>query len=264
MVFVGGMTAYAQLGLGMVPMRVELKMAPGEQYSGTLKLSNESGSKTRVRGEVLDFNLDEQGTPQFERNLPRETATSCKNWLSLNPMETEIEQGGFLTVRYTVRLPSELNPGSYNCAAGFTTLPPADQISSGMGMRIAVRVVGAIYVVVGTPPLEGGLKEIKMERIPKAKDSDPEAGWRAVVVMENSGAIYYRPAGDLFVLDEKGEVMEKLSFPSLPVLPRREQRFLFPLKASLADGKYTIKARVDIGTDAIQETSLVVDSRINK
>ena len=89
----------AQLGLGLVPMRLELKMAPGQQYSGSLKLSNESGAKTRIRAEVLDFNVDATATPQFERDLPREAAYSCKKWLSLNPMEIELDSGGAMNAR---------------------------------------------------------------------------------------------------------------------------------------------------------------------
>jgi len=78
--------ARAQLGLGLAPMRVELRMAPGQQYSGSLKLSSESDGRARVRAEMLDFNIDDKATPQFERDLPQEAAYSCKKWLSLNPM----------------------------------------------------------------------------------------------------------------------------------------------------------------------------------
>ena len=110
--------ARAQLGLGLAPMRVELRMAPGQQYSGSLKLSTESEEKVRVRAEMLDFNIDAKDTPQFERELPQEAAYSCKKWLSLNPMEIELEKGGFLLVRYTLRLPAP-------CPKAATTAPPA-------------------------------------------------------------------------------------------------------------------------------------------
>ena len=66
-------------------MRVELRMAPGQEYSNTVKLSSQSGVNTRVRAEVLDFDIDDEATPQFEPSLPKEAATSCKDWLTLNP-----------------------------------------------------------------------------------------------------------------------------------------------------------------------------------
>jgi hypothetical protein len=248
--------AHAQLGLGLAPMRIELRMAPGQQYSGSLKLSSESGEKARVRAEMLDFNIDAQATPQFERDLPQEAPYSCKKWLSLNPMEIEIETRGVLMVRYTLRLPPDVPEGSYNCAAGFSTLPAAGQVT-GMGMRMAVRIVAAFYVVVGSPPIHGRLKEIKLEPLPPGKESEEE-GWQAVVVLENSGLMYYRPAGKLEVLDAEGKVVETADFPSLAVLRQRDQRFLFPLKTHLEEGHYKLRARIDIGTGEIQEGSLEV------
>jgi hypothetical protein len=237
-------------------MRVELRMAPGQQYSGSLKLSTESGEKVRVRAEMLDFNIDARDTPQFERDLPQEAAYSCKKWLSLNPMEIELEKGGFLPVRYTLRLPADLPEGSYNCAAGFTTLPTAEQVA-GMGMRMAVRAVAAVYVTVGSPPIHGRLKEIKLEPLPAGKESEP-GGWQAVAILENSGLMYFRPTGKLEVLDAEGKVVETADFPSLPVLRQRDQRFLFPLKTHLEAGHYKLRVRIDIGTGEIQEGSLDV------
>lgn len=249
----GAAPARAQLGLGMAPMRIEMKMTPGQQYSGPLRLSNQSGAKIRVRGEVLDFNIDDKATPQFERILPQEAAYSCKKWLSLNPMELELDKDESVNVRYTLRLPAELSAGSYNCAAGFSTLPAAEQMN-GMGMRVAVRIVSAIYIVIGNRPIEGTLKEIKLEQITMS----PEVGWQAVVVLENSGWMYFRPSGKLQVLDTDDTVVETLDFVSLPVLPQRSQRFLFPLKTKMAAGSHTVRASVDIGGGEIQEGTLHV------
>ena len=243
--------AYAQLGLGLAPMRVEVRMAPGQEYSNTVKLSSQSGVRTRVRAEVLDFDIDEAATPQFERNLPKEAATSCKNWLNLNPMEMEIDKDGYLNIRYTIHLPEGLAEGSYNCAAGFTTLPAASQEKSGLGLSMAVRVVAAFYVVVGKPEVNGRLEEIKLESMAATKDHD--AGFQAVVVLNNSGRMYYRPTGKLDVLDAEGKVIESADLQSLPVLRERSQRFLFPIKTHLDPGQYKLRARVDIGTGELQE-----------
>jgi hypothetical protein len=238
----------------MVPMRVEIHLTPGQQYSGALKLSNQSNAKTRVRGEVLDFNIDEKTTPQFERDLPQESAYSCKKWLSLNPMEMELDSSGFVNARYTLRAPTDIAEGSYNCAAGFVTLPAAGEAGTGIGMRMAVRIVAALYVVVGSPPIRGGLKEFKLEALPPSKDSKV-GGWQAVVVLENQGKMYFRPTGKLEVVDAKGQVVETEDFTSLPVLRERSQRFVFPLKVHLEPGNYKLRAHVDIGTGEIQQGS---------
>ncbi len=259
--------AQAQMGLGLVPMRNEMTIAPGQQVSGALKLSSESGAKVRIRAEVDDFFIDDTDTPQFERDIPHEAAYSCKTWLSLNPMEIELEKGGSLLVRYTIRVPAEAAEGSYNCAAGFTTLRPASETAAeGMGMHMAVRIVSAFYVQVGKPAVVGSLKEIKLEAIPPpaapaegtaatdAKDPKEVRGnWQAVVVLENSGQMYFRPAGKLEVLNAEGKTVETDDFPSMAVLRNRSQRIIFPLKTHLEPGHYTLKVNVDVGMSEIQQ-----------
>jgi len=246
----------AQVGLGLAPMRVELRMAAGQQYSGSLKLSSGSEGKVRVRAETLDFNLDSTATPQFERDLPQEASYSCKKWLTLNPMEIELSKEAALMVRYTLRLPAGLAEGSYNCAAGFITLPAAEQ-PSGYGMRMAVRVVAAFYVVVGSPAVVGKLKEMKLEAVAPSKESEA-GGWQAVMVFENTGIMFFRPTGKLEVLDAQGKVVETAELPALPVLRQREQRFIFPLKTHLEPGQYKLRAQADLGTGEIQQGSLDV------
>ena len=271
--------AHAQMGLGLVPMRNELKIAPGQQTSGALKLSSESGAMVRIRAQADDFFIDATDTPQFERDVPHEAANSCKNWLSLNPMEIELEKGGSLLVRYTIRVPADAAEGSYNCAAGFTTLRPASETAAeGMGMHMAVRIVSAFYVQVGNPPVVGSLKEIKLEAIPPAvapaegapakdvkdaKDSaDSKSRWQAVVVLENTGKMYFRPAGKLEVINAEAKTVETEDFPSMPILRERSQRVIFPLKTNLDPGRYTLKVSVDLGMSEIQQgtADVVVDS----
>ncbi len=238
-----------QVGLGLSPMRLELKMAPGAAYSGPLDLSNEAGATVRVQAELLDFHIDENDTPQFGRQLPEEAANSCRRWLSVNPMEAELSPLGHLLVRYSIRVPAGVPPRSYYCAVGFTTREAASEIGSPMGIRSAVRIVGAFYVVVGSPPIEGRISAIEIEPVPKV---DPPA-WRAVVRLRNDGDMYFRPEGSLEVQDPQGNTLETIPFQSLPVLPHREQRFLFPMKNAAPGTRCVLRARVDIGQNEVQE-----------
>jgi hypothetical protein len=118
-------------------------------------------------------------------------------------------------------------------------------------MRSAVQIVAAIYVVVGKPAIDGALRDLKLEYVP-----DPASpGWRAVVTLNNAGLMHFRPQGDLDVLDEAGAVVETAHFTPLPVLPQRDQSFLFPLKLAAGPGKYTLRVRVDLGGTEIQEAT---------
>ena len=237
----------------MAPMRVELRMAPGARYSGSLALSNDSPSTIRVRAETLDFFIDPAGTPQFASNFPNEATLSCRAWLSLNPMDMELEAGKQVMVRYTISAPSGMAESGYHCAAGFTTMPAGTETAR-PGLRTAVRVISAFYPVLGDPPVKGSLKEIKLEQL----TANGQSVWAAVVVLENSGLRYFRPNGELEVLDKDGKTVEVTKFQPLPVLPMREQRFQFPIKTQLEHSQYTLRARVDLGLNEIQEAKVVV------
>lgn len=249
--------ASAQVGLGLAPMREELTMESGGAHSGVLTLSNNSADKVRVVAEMLDFFLDATATPQFGREYPQEAEFSCRLWLTANPMEMELNGAAQLAVRYTLRVPQNATARSYHCAVGFTTLPMARDVKA-IGLRTAVQIVAAIYVVVGHPALEGTVKDLRLEYVPDPKT----ASWRAVVTLHNPGLLHFRPIGELDVLNAQGMVVESVHFVPLPVLPKRDQNFLFPLKLAAGAGTYTLRARVDLGGDEIQEaTALVVAAK---
>ena len=249
-------SACAQVGLGLAPMREELKLAPGSAHSGVLTLANNASQKVRVKAEIVDFYLDAEATPQFG-GYPQESEFSCRQWLVANPMELELNPKAQVPVRYTVRAPQAATERSYHCAIAFTTLPTAEELKA-IGLRTAVQIVAAIYVVVGQPALEGTVKDVRLEYVADAKSPT----WRAVVTINNSGLMHMRPQGDLDVLDQNGNVVETAHFAPLPVLPKRDQNFLFPLKLASGPGKYTLRARVDLGGDEIQEaTALVVAAK---
>jgi len=243
----------AQVGLGLAPMRVELRLAAGSQYTGALALTSDSEGAVRVVAGALDFFIDATGNPQFSPVVSSEADYTCRDWLALNPMEMELPRSVPTLVRYTLRVSAGAAARSYHCAAGFTTVPTAGDLKT-TGLKSAVRIVAVFYVVVGNPPIEGTIEGLQLRYDKEGQD----AGWRAVVSIRNSGLMYFRPEGELQVLDAAGTAVESASFVPMPVLPRRVQEFPFPLKLSAGPGAYTLRVRVDLGGDEIQEATAAV------
>lgn len=243
----------AQVGLGLAPMRVELPLAPGAVHSGALDLTNEAELSTRVRADLFDFYIDDNTTPQFVRNLPREASNSCRTWLTVNPMEFEAQTGQHSIIRYTLHVPANAEAKSYYCAAGFTALPRAEQMKQS-GLRTTVRVVAVFYVIVGQPSKRGEITGISYEATPNAKGST----WRVVVNLRNDGDYYYRPTGEVSLVGADGRPVEVIPLPSFPVLPRREQRFVIPVTKAFPAQVKTLTAKVDIGNHEIQEATIQV------
>jgi hypothetical protein len=246
--------AAAQVDVGLSPMKIELPAIAGKSYSGSLTLKNSGTTKARFRVEMVDFYVDENTTPQFIARVPAEEDYSCRSWLSANPMELEVEPNTQVPVRYTVRAPTNVSERSYHCALGFRTVPQAGEVA-GTAIRTAVRLITVFYATVGQPTINGVIKELKLEHVP----GTPNPLWRAVVVMENSGLMLYRPIGDVAVVDASGTVVETQKVPSFPVLPKRLQRFVLPLKTSLSPGPYTLRARIEVGGE-IQQGSVAVNA----
>ena len=244
----------AQVGLGLSPMRVEIAISPGKEHSGMLRLSSDSGEKVRVRAEPLDFLIDQNQTPQFEPRLASESEFSCRDWVSINPVETEVGSGQQVNVRYTVRVPAGTSsPRGYHCAIGFKTLPTDSQVSLN-GIKTAVQVVSALYITAGTPDVQGGFKEIRLVH----NTSGDQSGWVGEVIVENHSLTHFRPIGELALLNSDGMVLESVALTPLPALPKRDQRYIVPFTTNLAPGTYTLRARVDFGTNVIEEGTAIV------
>jgi hypothetical protein len=123
-----------------------------------------------------------------------------------------------------------------------------------MGMFIAVRAVAAFYVVVGNPSSEPSFKDLSLRT---ASDGAREA----VAWFENQGLRHYRIQGFVEVLDERGQIVERVEYPSVPVLPKRVQTLPLRLKASLPPGAYQVRSQADVGLPEILEatTRVVVE-----
>ena len=246
--------ASAQIGLGLSPMRVEWSGVPrGGFKSGVLTIANDGSEPVRVSAELLDFYLDDAANPQFSRNWPKESAFTCRSWLTVNPMEAEILPESQLTVRYSLRVPPDAEEKSYHCAVGFTTQPTRGGPATGTALRTAVRMVAAFYAVVGAPAVDGILRSLTIESTP----GKGAPGWQLAAVIENTGLRYFRPTGTVEVVGPDGAA-EQVSFVPLPTLPKRTQRYVFPLRQVTPGSRYSIRARLDIGNNEIQEGSAVV------
>jgi P pilus assembly chaperone PapD len=239
-VLAAALPSRAELGIAMSPMRVEVKVAAGDQYTDALGVTNDADSPIRVRGELLDFSIDETMTPQFEDIIEREAKYSCRDWLQINPREMDMKPNETVRARFTVRVPAGTPQGEYHCGAGYISLPPIQKDNSRIGVQIAVRAVAAIYVYVGEPKSAPKFSGITVK---------PSGNGMLVAeaLMENEGQRHFRVNGFMEVKDAAGNIVERLDYPTIPVLPGRKQPFPLALRTTLAPGNYTLRSQTDIG-----------------
>ena len=206
-----------RIELGMHPLRFEVAIGPGLDWTGAALVTNGGAVPGRIRAEALDFALDGNGQPVFG-DLGSERRWSCRDWLVMNPWEASLAGGTSALARLTVRVPDGTEEGGYHCAAAYRLEPPAP--SPGVGLRAAVRVAAAVYVVVGDPPVaEPRAVDLELER-----DGDGACAGIAVTFLNDSRR-HYRAGGAVLVVDAAGAPVAALPVPRRPVLPGRRQRF---------------------------------------
>ena len=207
-----------RIELGMHPLRFEVAIGPGLDWTGAALVTNGGAAPGRVRAEALDFALDGDGQPVFG-DLESERRWSCRDWLVMNPWEAGLAAGASVLARLTVRVPPGTPEGGYHCAAAYR-LEPSEPFP-GVGLRAAVRVAAAVYVVVGNPPVtELSLSALELER-----DGGGACAGIAVT-FANDGRRHYRAGGAVLVIDGVGRSVAELPVPQRPVLPGRWQRFI--------------------------------------
>jgi hypothetical protein len=242
LVTLGARPAVAQVGLGLAPLRIEARARPGETYSDTLTISNESDRATRVRASMLDFWIDDNQEPQFRSFAESQSATSCRSWVRSNPSEFELGPKQQRLVRFTIAYPVDMQDGSFNCALAFTGLSPVG--GTGNGVVTNVRLVTAMYILKGDSVPNGIVRKVEVH----VNGSNREAA----ISMENVGKVYFRPTGKVDLLTADGRVIESVPLRPIPVLPGRLQRLLVPLSSRYQPGQ-KIRARFEIGNGEIQE-----------
>ena len=232
-----------RIELGMRPLRFEAATGPGVAWTGAALVTNGGAAPGRIRAEALDFALDGDGQPVFG-DLASERRWSCRDWLVMNPWETGLAPGASALARLTVRVPDGTAEGGYHCAAAYRLEPPLP--SPGVGLRAAVRVAAAVYVVVGNPPVtELAVAELALER-------DGAGACTGVgVTFANDGRRHYRAGGAVLVLDGDGQPVAALAVPRRPVLPGRRQHFALRWPADL-DPRAEYGLRFDPAAESVE------------
>jgi hypothetical protein len=232
-----------QMTLGISPLRVELKVAPGADTSQSVKLSNSGEVATQVRVSIADWTLSQAGDQTFVK--PGATSWGCASWIRVNPSEFSLPAGGNTLVRYTMRVPAEAREGGFHCAILFETLPPPrEQLTQGTGVINLLRLVTTIYATIGNPPIVAKIERLELSA---PKTGAKRGALEIVTEFSNSGTTQYRVSGELQVLDADGRPVRKFEYKSFPVLPGVSRSSVFPLEPPLPAGQYLLRAVIDTG-----------------
>jgi len=247
--------AAAQSAIEAAPLRVEIQTEQGGTHTQAVTLRNPGDRMVRVRTTLADWNLTRDGAPQFE--IPEAGRPfAASTWTRFAPPEFTLEPGKEGTVRFTVNVPSDAEPGGYRTGLLFEFLPETPE-SPGAGRQVILRsrIATLIYVNVGQPASAVQMTNLQVRGAAEQT--------QIVAALKNSSRRTVRTRGTLMLYDRTGVSVAEILVPDVPVLPESERELTIrateAMKPLLA-GDYKVELKLDLGMPAlvVGETTLRV------
>ena len=139
----GAVTFTATLG------SIKITARPGQVLTREFRLTLDADQpRTRFNSHMQDWWRNEDGTQSFYRD-PGTLAHSCGRWVTLNPVEIEVQPGGTLITRLTIAVSAEAQPGGYWCVLTVDELADPLAVQEGVGVRFLASVSIGVFVNVG-------------------------------------------------------------------------------------------------------------------
>lgn len=126
---------------------IKINAQPGQVVTRQFRLTLDQNQRpTRFRARVEDWWRSEDGQQSFYR--PAGTLRrSCAPWVSINPVESTVDPGATLTIRLSVTVPTEVQPGGFWCALTVDEVPdPLETPTDGVGVRFNASVSTGVFV----------------------------------------------------------------------------------------------------------------------
>jgi P pilus assembly chaperone PapD len=250
-------TAGAQTSLEVSPMRVDLRMAPGQATTQAVTLTNMGPEPLRIRATLADWHLTKEGTPQFEEPLDGRKYAAT-GWTRIAPPEVVLEPRQQATVRFSLSVPQSADPAGYRTGVLFDFAPanlsPLAQTAKSVSVRN--RIATLIYAHVGTPPAAVELTDLRSRVSPDQTI--------IFATLKNTSPRSVRTKGTLRLLDADGKPVREVPLPDVPVLPESERDVAITVTDAatppLAIGEYRVELRIDVGLPEliVGETTLKV------
>lgn len=221
---------------------VRLAMHPGDVASRQFQLTlAEDQPSTRFVARFEDWWQSADGQQSFYAE-PGTVNRSCAPWTSVNPVESSVDGGETLTVRFTVAVPREVHPGGYWCALTVDQVPDPTATAGGPGVQFAASVSTGLFIEVGEVDRSAAIVDLQVE---------PDA---AVVTVRNQGNTHLRVDGHVEFVDlDANDAPVTVPLPRTTLLTEpiaeRQVRVRLPDRATLPPGRYDVRAVVDVGND---------------
>ena len=203
-------SAAADINLDVTPLRLQLHVMPGAEYTEAVEVLNLGEEPVRMHAYLEDWFMDEVGTPIFRTAATM--TTSASPWITSAPSDFLLEPGETEHVRFTVRVPEDAEDGGYHCAIILENLPIKTPDPRERNVQVRGRIGTMIYVTVGHPK-----KSARIEDMQPFQRSDGTAAVRLEI--KNDGEDFVRLKGNVGLIKNNSAFGSVEGLPDVPILP---------------------------------------------
>lgn len=220
----------------------ERPAAPGERYTGTVRVRNTSGQPQQARIYQTDYRFLADGRTFYEQ--PGTDPRSNAAWVQFSPSRITLAPGEEAAVSYTVAVPAggDVRGSFWSVLMVETVQPEARAAGRGVGITPSIRYAVQVATHVGQAERRIALEGARLTN---------EGGQRALEVdVVNTGEQADRLELRVDLFDADGAPAGRLASSRGLVYPGTSihQRFEFP---ALPPGTYRALLVVDTGADEV-------------
>ena len=240
------LTKKVEASFTVAPMRFEFQIEEDQSSTGSMIIRNNSEDTLAVKIYIKDYLRRSDGS---ESELePGTISRSCSQWLSISPMNIELEPGETKEARISMSVPLDAE-GTYWSMVyveQFSKPTPRGGEINGYSFNINVYPRWGIRIlesVSGTEKIEGQIANLLINNEDESKQMVAEIGF------ENTGNVILKCEGYLDIRDVTGETIEKIEFENFSTYPENTRIIKTEIPQTLKPGEYSALAVIDYGGD---------------
>lgn len=231
------------------PGKVELTLRPGESKTMDLKVTNRMGDRRMFQLETEDFtgSTDPEETVVLLGN--ERGPYTLRDFLIPEQSEFELDNGQRATVRVTVSVPADAEPGGrYGSVLVSTVNRPQGSDSGVVGGAAIVSRIGVLFFVTvpGEVHHDGAMVNFDTTS-GKRVFFDTVSGIGLSILYENNGSMHVNPYGAIAITNLSGETVADIDVDPWFAMPDSLRRRDITWNREFLFGRYTATATINRG-----------------
>lgn len=218
--------AGAEAKFSVFPSEIVLLIEAGEREIVTTKIVNLGDERLIVKAVAEDYVRDEEGNLVPLKPEEAEKFGGCGRWVSFHPLACRVELGETFPVEVTVRVPADVEPGTYSTYLIYGASPEGGK-SSSVGVKGQIALPLRVNVPGEGFQSEGSGRPVVVKQGRLVSFKAPRFNYRGQIsfatTVQNTGNVHLNIEEVIEIQDMSGHLVEKLAPSRFTVLPERSE-----------------------------------------